>query len=112
MTVIRSFLIDFGPARPSGVPICANFFCVVYEPEWIGKNQNKIAATDQKYFRLAFAAEYHTRKKPLFHRMFFTVGIFAPTARRVRAQSIAALRSIVPVACFGDEFASLTHTMK
>jgi hypothetical protein len=112
LALIRSFLIDFGPRPPPREVICANFFCVVHDADRIAKNENKNAGVDKECFGLTRLAESDTHKKSLFHRMFLNSRILDAKLSRASVQTNCMLCVSVPIACFGDEFASLTHTMK
>jgi hypothetical protein len=112
LALIRSFLIDFGPRPPPRGVICAIFFCVVYGADRIGKNENKNARVDKKCFGLTRVAECDTRKKSLFHRVFCNSWILNAKLSRASIQTNCMLCLSMPIARFGDEFASLTHTMK
>jgi hypothetical protein len=112
LALIRSFLIDSGPRTPPREVIYAIFFCVVHDADWIAKNENKNAGVEKKCFGLTRRAEWRTRQKSLFHRIFFNSPILNAKLSRANVLTDCMWYVIVPIACFGDEFASLTHTMK
>jgi hypothetical protein len=70
------------------------------------KTKGKGRARAQKISSDRHTAEYHSDEKPLFHRAFFNVGIFAREHRTTHAQNVFVSRFAFAETCLDDRIAS------